>query len=375
MAQTEVRGSENEFVREAMDWKSPYELWKESQGLPTIRGLGVHGLYDDDFELFPWKDRGGSGVFINLDGTGGFNDTYVHEIPARQSSEPIKHIYEETIFILKGQGTTTVWIDPNRKQTFEWQRNSYFSVPPNAWYQHHNVSGSEPLRYVAMTAAPRVIDTFKNLKFVFDNPFVFDDRFNGEDGYFKESLDTERRGTWETNYVADVIEASYRRKYRSGQGWNRAIGGFGSSFNMVNSTMRSHSSGWAVGTYKKAHRHGPGIHVLILEGTGYSLMWQGDMVRERVDWRPGSMIVPPEMWFHQHLNTCPTPVFFLVIGWGSEKPKLGGKQYIYTSVKEGGDNIEWEDEDPAIHREYEEELKRNGVECTMGEHHPFCTFK
>lgn len=367
----------SDYVQEAIDWKSPYELWKKAQGLPTIRGLAVHGLYDDDFELFPWEERGGSGVFVNLDGTGGFNDTYICEIPAKQSLNPIRHIYEETVFILKGQGATTVWIDPNKKQTFEWQQNSYFAIPPNAWYQHHNVSGTEPARFVAMTAAPRVIDTFKNLKFVFDNPFVFDDRFTGEGDYFKETpMQPGGRGAWATNYVADVVESSFRRRHANGEGgWNRAIGGFGTGFNMVNSTMRSHSSGWAVGTYKKAHRHGPGIHVLILRGTGYSLMWPDDNSMHRVDWRPGSMIVPPEMWFHQHFNTCPEQVLFLAIGWGSEKPKMGGKQYIYTSVKDGGDNIEWEDEDPQIHADYEAELKRNGAECTMGDHHPFCTFR
>ena len=31
--------------------------------------------------------------------------------------------------------------------------------------------------------------------------------------------------------------------------------------------MKSHSSFWPVGTYKKAHRHGPGIHVVIFRGT------------------------------------------------------------------------------------------------------------
>ena len=372
MAQPQV--ATRDVVEEAQAWKSPYELWKESQGLPTLRGLAVQNVYE--VGLTPWPARGGSGVFLNLDGTGGFNDMYVCEIPPGKSLKPIKHIYEETVFILKGQGATTVWIDESKKQTFEWHTNSYFAIPPNAWYQHHNVSGTEPARYVAMTAAPRVIDTFKNLNFVFNNPFVFDDRFNGEEGYFQEAPRLEGRGGWSTNFVADVVEASIRRPHREEPGgWNRAIGGFGTGFSMVNSTVRSHSSGWAVGTYKKAHRRGPGIHVLILKGHGYSLMWLENQPVERVDWGPGSVFVPPEMWFHQHFNTCPEPVLFLAIGWGTDKPKMGGKQYVYISTKLGGDNIEWEDEDPAIHRDYEAELVKNGAKCEMGDHHPFCTYK
>lgn len=98
-------------------YRSPYERWKESEGLPTITGLGVN-VYD--VELSPWASRGGSGVFINLDGTGGFNDAYVCEIPPGGNLNPVKHIYEETIYILTGRGATSVWIEADKKQTFEW---------------------------------------------------------------------------------------------------------------------------------------------------------------------------------------------------------------------------------------------------------------
>lgn len=369
MAETEVWDA----AAEARAWKSPYEEWKEAEGLPTLGGYFVKNLLDT--ELTPWRSRGGSGVFINLEGTGGFNDAYLYELAPKQSSEPYRHIYEETVYILAGQGATTVWIDGQQKQTFEWHERSYFAMPPNAWRQHHNLSGSEPIRYVAMTAAPRVIDTFKSHKFVFNNSFVFADRFDGEEGYFQERPKSTDRGGWATNFVADVMESSVRRGPQRAGGWNRAIGGFGTGFNMVNSTVRSHSSGWAVGTYKKAHRHGPGIHIVILKGYGYSLMWQEGQPLERIDWGPGSLFVPPEMWFHQHFNACPEPVLFLAIGWGSDKPKAGGKQYVYVSTKEGGDQIEWEDEDPAIHRDFEAALARAGAKCEMSDHHPFCTEK
>src|SRR4051794_29166458 len=73
-AQAQIR----RYNSEAAAWVSPYENWKKSQGLPTLRGFQVDNVYD--VELTPWAARGGSGVFINLDGTGGFNDSYVYEL-------------------------------------------------------------------------------------------------------------------------------------------------------------------------------------------------------------------------------------------------------------------------------------------------------
>ena len=59
-----------EEVKERVAYKSPYEHWKESEGLPTYRGLFIKNLYD--LELTPWRSSGeGLAAFINLDGTGG----------------------------------------------------------------------------------------------------------------------------------------------------------------------------------------------------------------------------------------------------------------------------------------------------------------
>lgn len=367
--QLDLTGGLSEYNERARTYKSPYERWKEAEGLPTLRGLAVNV---HEVELTPWESRGGSGVFINLDGTGGFNDAYVCEIPSGKSLNPVKHIYEESIFILQGRGATSVWLDDKEKETFEWQERSYFAIPPNAWFQMHNGSGTEPARYFAMTAAPRIIDAFKDLDFVFNNPWVFSDRFNGEPGYFLQAKAPEGH-TWRTNFIADVIAASglaSEANRRSGRG----IGVVGAGFEFVNGTIRSHSSSWPVGTYKEAHRHGPGIHVLILRGHGHTLMWQEGQPVQRVSWKPGSVFVPPEMWFHQHFNTGADPVLFLAIGWGSDKPRPGGRMYVYEkSVKEGGDNVMYEDEDPQIHRDYETALAEAGVTCRMGQFHPHCT--
>ena len=99
--------AEREMVKQAEVYKSPYERWKEAEGLPTVRGYYVKNLVELD--LAPWRSSGdGSAAIINLEGTGGFNDAYVAEIPRGKSLKPHKHLFEETIYILKGQGATSV---------------------------------------------------------------------------------------------------------------------------------------------------------------------------------------------------------------------------------------------------------------------------
>jgi quercetin dioxygenase-like cupin family protein len=347
--------------------KSFYERWKDSEGIPTVRGYFINDL--SEIQLTPWSSRGGSGVFVNLEGTGGLNDAYVCEIAPRATLAPIKHMYDEMIFVVHGRGATEVWLDGGPKQVFEWSERAFFAMPPNAWHRHFNLASEQLVRYFAVTSAPVVMDTFKSLDFVFNNPYVFKDRFDGEEGYFNQTARGSSR-RWKTNFVADVLASSERL---SDSGEERGAGARNVRFDLVNGTARSHTSAWPVGTYKKAHRHGPGIHVIILRGHGYSLLWRDGYPMEHIEWGPGSILVPPEMWFHQHFNTGSEPVLFLAIGSGRERPKASGESYVYTSTREGGDQIEYEDEDPEIHAGFEAALAVAGVRCEMGSEHPFCT--
>jgi hypothetical protein len=77
--------------------------------------------------------------------------------------------------------------------------------------------------------------------------------------------------------------------------------------------------------------------------------------------------------FHQHFNTNPSPARYLAIACGSQRyPLLEAKRMHFdkgvdTSLKDGGNQIEYEDQDPRIHHIYLEELAKNGVESKMGE--------
>jgi gentisate 1,2-dioxygenase len=358
---------------EVMEKVNSYEAFKRREGIPIIRGFAVEDLRT--VEVQPWARKGGRGAYVSLDGNGGVNDAYVCEIPPGQATHPGRQLYEEMIYVLAGNGSTQVWYDEHKKVSFEWKAGSLFAIPLNAMHRHFNGRGDQPARFLAVTDAPVVMNLFHNEKFVFDTPYVFDDRFAGQDDYFDGQGKLWRSGVnrfpLETNFVPDTLGIElYTWK-------ERGAGGKNITFELAHNTMAAHISEFPVGTYKKAHRHGPGAHVIILSGKGYSLLWPDGEERQRCDWRPGTIVVPPNRWFHQHFNSGPEPARYLALRWGSRRYDMGGviksDEPTDVDVRLGGAQIEYPNEDRGIHRIFEAELARNGAPCNMKSMVEWCT--
>ena len=114
---------------------------------------------------------------------------------------------------------------------------------------------------------------------------------------------------------------------------------------MARGTIASHISQFPIGTYKKAHAHGPGAHVIILSGEGYSLMWPEGEEPQRFEWQVGTLVVPPNMWFHQHFNSGPTPARYLAFKHWSPR-NTQGVPMSWISRRLGGTQIDYADEHP-----------------------------
>jgi hypothetical protein len=52
----------------------------------------------------------------------------------------------------------------------------------------------------------------------------------------------------------------------------------------------------------------------------------------------------------------------------------GEKGAVSTSIKEGGDQIEYQDQDPRIHKTWLDELKKNGATPRMEKFFPLGSF-
>ena len=363
-------------IPDKMDmWEAgdPYLDWIEQEGIKRIVDYKFPDL--NDVELGDWERKGGKGAIINIPNGALPNDAHLIEIKPGGKSEPEHHMYEETMYVVSGRGATSVWLEEGQKSTFEWAAGSLLTIPLNTAYQHFNGSGTEPVRYVSMTNAPPVLRMFRSTDFVFNNTYTFRDRFAGDDEDYFNGQGTllQRKGTkfgtiWRTNFVpnADVMKLwAYR---------DRGAGGINTHFDLAGNVTKSHISEFPVGTYKKGHRHGPGAHLVILGGVGFSALWWDNDKKnyEIAPWQKGGMvIVPADATYHQHFNTGPEPARYLALRGDDGQPSNWGESNV--SIKDGGMQIEYEDEDRYIHELFEAELKKNGAECHMGSFIPYCT--
>ena len=367
---------------------NPWEEWLKQEGIPVYRDYNVSDLRA--LELKPWTRLGGGvrGAHIDLVGGEGLNSGYVCEIATGAGTTPQRYLFEEVIYILSGEGESIIWTPGGRKQSVKWKAGSVLSPPLNVWRQHFN-RGNAKARFLAMTNAPVIIDLFHNLDFVFNNDYVFRDRYSGEADFFSAGKNklhhketnpetSEMAGgvdTWDSGFVPDV------RTLRLFESRERGSGNSRIELQLSDNSMQAHISEFEVGTYKKAHRHGPGSHVVVLNGHGYTLMWKGTLkyseapsvTQKRIDWVEGSLFVPPDGWFHQHFNAGAEPARYIAPTWGGDGKwftrALGGGGRTHrlgkTSTRKGGNLIEYVDEDPAIREIYAAELKKNGIEMRM----------
>jgi oxalate decarboxylase/phosphoglucose isomerase-like protein (cupin superfamily) len=349
-----------------------YLEWARREGPPIYEDFGVDLLALD---TAPWPRLGDGcgGAFVHLKGRGEHMSVFLLDIPPGGKSAPQRHIYDEIFVVYRGHGSMVVETDDGTKHTFEFGPRSMFSPPLNGRYQIFNGSGREPLRLASMHDLVFVMNFFRNEEFIFDNPVGFKDRALPAKFYSGEGEMTAirpGRNLWETNFVADLAAFELRV-------WEaRGAGSSNMQFLLAEGSIGAHISEMPVGTYKKAHRHGPGAHVFALTGTGYSLLWyEGEAEFVRLEWKYGFVYAPPDGMFHQHFNTSAEPARYVAMLFGTKRYPIilerransEGKR-TDISVKEGGRQIEYKDQDPRVHALWLKEMRANGVPSQMGKY-------
>ena len=363
----------------------PYDRFMEAEGVPCHRGIGCKTVLE--LPMAPWKRLGGRGTYVQLYGTEGLWGMYVVEVPAGGALEIERHLYEKNVLVIEGRGSTEVWQEGQaKKQTFEWQKGSLFSVPLNAFHRFVNATNS-PAILLCGTTAPNIMNLVDNPHFVFNTPYNFSDRYAGNDDYFKPGDDIEPdpvRGLAmrRTNFIPDVITTELPLDNRRSPGYRRI------EPYMAGQRFYLWIGQHETGRYSKAHKHASAAILICLKGKGYTYTWPEALGTQpwkdgksqyvqRQDYEFGGMVTAAPMsgdWFHQHFGVSKDPLrlsaWFGANNSRARKPGLPGEatmDFGAIDLKKGGSAIPYHEEDPFLRAEFEKYLAQDGAKSRMEE--------
>jgi hypothetical protein len=348
--------------------KSSHEQWVESLGVPIYRGYFIEDVRT--LEVGKWPERECGAAFLQLAGQEGVTEARVTEIPPGKTLPPLKFALDEVVYVAGGRGFTTIWGGPGKpKRTFEWETRSLFLLPHSHTFQLTNAQGNRPARLLHTNYLPLAMSAQRDPAFFFNNPYEDPRRLDGGPGEsFKEATAVrlaepfrvpgggEIREIWSGNFFPDM--AAWDKLVRL---TGRGAGGRVVWIQFPGAEHRGHMSVFPVGTYKKAHRHGPGTVIVIPSGEGFSLMWREDQEKVVIPWHEGSVFVPPDRWFHQHFNVGADPARYLAFHspWNRRGPER------VEDIER--DQIDYTKEDPWVRQKFEAELARRDVKSVMPE--------
>jgi len=343
--------------------KFTYDSWMESTGVPIHTGFFVEDLRT--VELGWWEERQCMSAFIQLLGSEGVSSSRITEIPAGESTRPLKFALDEVVYVVAGRGLTTIWYDnSSAKKSFEWQQHSMFLLPHGCHHTFSNMQGDRPVRLLHYSYLPLALSAVPDPDFFFNNPRHTPDDLGEQDDFYSEAKMVQAaegdaglglRVYWYGNFFPDMrawdkLEANVRR----------GAGGRSVYMQFPHSEVSAHMSVFAAQTYKKAHRHGPGRAIIIPTGEGYSVMWEEGKEKIVVPWHECSLFVPPNRWFHQHFNIGGSNARYLAL-----HPPMQFHGHAEKVEDRAKDQIEYPDEDPFIRKRFEAELAKRGVQSLM----------
>jgi len=340
-----------------------YDYWMESTGIPIHTGFFIDDLRT--VELGWWEERQCMSAFIQLMGQEGVSSTRLTEIPAGESTRPLKFALDEVVYVLDGRGLTTIWYDhSSTKRRFEWQQHSMFVLPHGCHHQFSNMQGGKPVRLLHYSYLPLALSAVPDPDYFFNSPYSSPDGLSNQEELYSEAKLVQMsqsdeglglRAFWYGNFFPDMkawdkLDTNVRR----------GAGGRSVYIQFPDSEVTAHMSVFPAQTYKKAHRHGPGRAIIIPAGEGYSVMWEEGKEKIVCPWHECSMLTPPDRWFHQHFNAGASTARYLALH--APMQFHGHAEKIEDRAK---DQIEYTDEDPWIRKNFAEELGQRGVMSLM----------
>jgi quercetin dioxygenase-like cupin family protein len=278
---------------------------------------GVPNLYGQDFPLsaeaidlksYPVEFDRDLGAFTARIGEGRLYqiDATLVEIPPGGQLAPHRHLAEEIIYVVSGNGYTSMW---NRmvksKERYNLTEGDLLSPSMNTWHQHFNSSSDMPFRFLSITTTPLTRNLFRNPAFISSSDFIFEDRwkqgitqqpeYNPEGGFEGPEVVRMRVG----HHLPDLPGREMRQRDKDVLGITILPEGDLAGNHLLEMEVREYQSK-DMSLPSGGHRHAWEVVYVVLDGEGSTIAKQGDNPARVVNWQKGELYLVQANEYHDN---------------------------------------------------------------------------
>ena len=306
---------------------STYERYLADRGIPVIRDGHVPSLLDISLGATP---DGFAAAAVQLPGMEGLSSLEVIELPPGFETAVRRHLYEEYVLVLAGEGSVVFHGSSSGRRELPWRTESVFAIPLNMAFQLRN-NGTKPARLALINNAHLMMDLLGSVEAVFQCDLTFPER---EALVLDESLvpgrvQVGRRTAFRGPIFHDLGSASLsEHAFIRGPGFGYLL------LQLSGGVYGSHVGDLPQGHISNAHWHMGGAVLICVAGEGYTLSWPntaGTRPQEeavaRHDFRYSGAVSVGTGWFHLHANTGRGPLRQVAFRYG------GGAGATFATVQ------------------------------------------
>lgn len=224
------------------------------------------------------------------------------EIQPRGQVAAHKHLAEEMIYIVSGEGYTLMWSqEGDKRERYNWTKGDMLSPGLNVWHQHVNTSPDTTTQYLSLTSAPLTYNLFHNAAFLSSSDHIFEDRWKQSISKQAEYAPSEFQGPSVVrmqigHHISNLPGREMRERREGVLGITVLPEGDMAGNNIMEWEVREYQSKNAS---SPGHRHPWETVYYIMDGSGFALLQRNGEPQRRVNWQEGDLILVEADEFHE----------------------------------------------------------------------------
>jgi quercetin dioxygenase-like cupin family protein len=256
------------------------------------------------------------------------------EIPSGKQLPTQRVLAEEMIYVVSGQGYTTMWNRADgKKERYDWKEGDFLSPTLNSWRQHFNASSSQPARVLVVSTAPLTKRMFHNAGFLDSVDYNFDERWKDNIANKEAAYIPGGEGAASVRMKVGHLLPNLRNRVMK----DRGAGMLGITITPEGDMANNHLLEMEVREFTRPdatspqHRHVWETVYFILKGDGYASLQKEDGPERRVDWTEGDLFLVEANEWHNHRARNGAGGRFLQIKPSGYFREVGIEPYLMTN--------------------------------------------